>query len=120
MTKFDAKTLDELRKVGEVAIRTAKHPGSAVTIWVAVADDEVFIRSVRGAKGRWYKDLAAGGSATLEYGRQQLAVRAVPVSDEAVIARASREYLRKYQRSSYARAMVQSDILTTTLRLGAH
>jgi hypothetical protein len=32
-----------------------------------VADEEVFVRSVRGTKGRWYGDLAAGGPATLEF-----------------------------------------------------
>jgi hypothetical protein len=47
----------------EVAIRTEKHPKTAVVIWVVVADDEVFVRSWLGAKGRWYKDLAAGGFA---------------------------------------------------------
>jgi hypothetical protein len=41
-----------LRDVREVAIRTEKHPKTAVVIWVVVADDEVFVRSVRGAKGR--------------------------------------------------------------------
>ena len=62
----------ELRNFKEVAIRTEKHPDSAVVIWVVVADDEVFVRSVRGSKGRWYRDLATGGSATLEFaGRQQ-------------------------------------------------
>ena len=62
MTNFDADTLRELRDVQEVAIRTEKHPKSAVVIWVVVADDEVFVRSWRGAKGRWYRDLAAGGA----------------------------------------------------------
>jgi hypothetical protein len=38
-----------------------------VVIWVAVADEEVLVRSVRGTKGRWYRDLAAGGPATLEF-----------------------------------------------------
>ena len=51
MTNFDADTLRELRDVQEVAIRTEKHPKSAVVIWVVVADDEVFVRSWRGAKG---------------------------------------------------------------------
>lgn len=55
MTKFDADTLRELRDEHEVAIRTEKHPESAVVIWVVVADDEVFLRSVRGSKGRWYR-----------------------------------------------------------------
>jgi Uncharacterized protein conserved in bacteria (DUF2255) len=56
MANFDADTLHELRHLQEVAIRTEKHPKTAVVIWVAVADDEVFVRSVRGTKGRWYRD----------------------------------------------------------------
>jgi hypothetical protein len=67
MAKFDADTVRELRNFKEVAIRTEKHPDSAVVIWVVVADDEVFVRSLRGTKGRWYRDLATGGSATLEF-----------------------------------------------------
>ena len=47
MTNFDAETVRELRDVREVAIRTEKHPKSAVVIWVVVADDEVFVRSWR-------------------------------------------------------------------------
>ena len=61
MTNFDADIFRELRDLQEVAIRTEKHPNTAVVIWVAVADEEVFVRSVRGIKGRWYRDLAAGG-----------------------------------------------------------
>src|SRR5947207_12697937 len=99
MTNFDADNLRELRDVQEVAIRTEKHPKSAVVIWVAVADDEVFVRSVRGTKGRWYRDLAAGGPATLEFAGRRLAVQAIPASDPATVARASREYLRKYRTS---------------------
>ena len=51
MANFDTDTLRELRHLQEVAIRTEQHPQTAVVIWVAVADDEVFVRSVRGAKG---------------------------------------------------------------------
>ena len=68
-------------------------------------------------KGRWYKDVAAGGSVRLEVAGRQLAVQAIPVSDPAAVARASQEYLRKYQPSPYAQAMVRSDVLPTTLRL---
>ena len=117
MTNFDADTLRELREVQEVTIRTEKHPNSAVVIWVVVADNEVFVRSVYGTKGRWYRDLAAGGPATLEFAGHQLAVQAIPESDPAAIARASREYLAKYQPSPYAQAMVKSEVLATTVRL---
>jgi hypothetical protein len=117
MAKFDADTLRQLRDAREVTIRTEKHPESAVVIWVVVADDEVFLRSVRGSKGRWYRDLAAGGSATLDFAGRRLAVQALPASDADSIARASREYLRKYQPSPYAQSMVRAEVLPTTLRL---
>jgi hypothetical protein len=117
MAKFDAQTLGELRDIQEVAIRTEKHPNSAVVIWVVVADDEVLVRSWRGAKGRWYRDLAAGGPATLEFAGRRLAVQAIPASNPEAVDRASREFLRKYQRSSHAQEMVRSETLPTTLRL---
>jgi hypothetical protein len=117
MAKFDADTLRQLRDLQEVAIRTEKHPKSAVVIWVVAADDDVFVRSVRGGKGRWYRDLAAGGSATLEFAGRRLEVQAFPASDAHSIAGASREYSRKYQSSPYAQSMVRDEVLPTTLRL---
>jgi hypothetical protein len=117
MANFDSQTLRELCEVQEVAIRTEKHPKSAVVIWVVVAEDEVFVRSWRGAKGRWYSDLAAGGPATLEFAGRRLTVQAFPSSDPEAVARASREFLRKYQRSTHAQEMVRSETLPTTLRL---
>ena len=117
MAKLDAETLRELYDIREVAIRTEKHPGTSVIIWVVVADDEVFVRSVGGAKGRWYRDLAAGGPATLQFAGRRLAVQAIPASDPETVARASNEYLRKYRPSLYAQAMVKPEVLPTTLRL---
>jgi hypothetical protein len=117
MAKFDAATLRELRDVREIAIRTEKHPDTAVVIWVVVADDDVFVRSVRGGKGRWYRDLATGGSATLEFAGQRLEVQAIPANDADSIARASREFLSKYHPSPYAQSIVRDEVLPTTLRL---
>src|SRR5579871_4726119 len=99
MARFDAGILQALRDIKEVAIRTEKHPKAAVVIWVVVADDEVFVRSVRGAAGRC------------------LPVVAVPASEAGAIDRASREYLRKYRASPYAQSMVRPEVLVTTLRL---
>jgi hypothetical protein len=117
MAKFDADTLRELRDFKEVAIRTEKHPGTAVVIWVVVADDEVFVRSVRGSKGRWYRDLATGGSAMLQFAGRRLEVQALPAIEADPIARASHEFLRKYQTSPYAQSIVRAEVLATTLRL---
>jgi hypothetical protein len=53
----------------------------------------------------------------LDFAGRRLAVQALPASDAASIARASREYLRKYQPSPYAQSMVRAEVLPTTLRL---
>ena len=117
MAKFDADTLRELRDVKELRIRTEKHPKTAVVIWIVVADDEVFVRSWLGPRGRWYRDLAAGGPAVLEFAGRRIEVNASPVNDADSIARASAKFLRKYEPSSHAREMVRSEILSTTLWL---
>jgi hypothetical protein len=117
MAKFDAATLGVLRNIQEVRIRTEKHPRSAVVIWIVVVGEEVFVRSFLGAKGRWYRDVAAGGRATLEASGREVAVKTRPANDPAMIERVSRAFLEKYRSSPYAHAMVQADALPTTLRL---
>jgi hypothetical protein len=117
MAMFDAETLDALRGLKEVKIRTEKHPKTSVTIWIVVSDGTVFVRSVKGPTGRWYKDLAVGGPATLEFNRRQLPVQAIPATDAASVEHASREYLAKYRSSPYAEPMVRAEVLPTTLRL---
>jgi hypothetical protein len=86
-------------------------------IWVVVADEDVFVRSWAGTRGRWYRDLETGGSATLEFAGRQLKVQAIPANDADSVARASREFLQKYRTSSHAQEMVRSEILPTTLKL---
>jgi hypothetical protein len=117
MTTFDADTLCALDDVQEPRLRTDRRPRSAVVIWVVVDGADVFVRSWLGARGRWYQDLAAGGPAVLEFAGRRLAVQAIPAADDASVARASREILRKYRRSSHAQEMVRDEILPTTLRL---
>ena len=116
MARFAAETLHALREVREVEIRTEKHPKSAVVIWIVVAGDDAFVRSWRGAEARWYRDLATGGLASLEFDGNQLAVQAIPEPGHDATAKASRELLAKYQ-SPHAKEMVRPEILPTTLRL---
>ncbi len=120
MGRFDQETLRKLHGCKEVTIRTAKHPGSTVTIWVVVSSTDVFVRSVRGAKGRWYRHLATGGAATLEFNGEQVAVQAVPTTDALSIESASQEFLSKYRSSPYAASIVRPEVLETTLRLDPH
>lgn len=117
VTDFDAKTLTGLRDAQEVVIRTDAHPDSAVPIWIVVSGNEVFVRSVRGSKGRWYRDMAAGSAANLDLDGRRIPIRASAATDSASVSQASAEYERKYQGSPWAASMVRDEVLSTTLRL---
>ena len=114
---FDAGILDQLRNTQEVRIHAGKALDRTAIIWVVVADNDVFVRSVRGPKGKWYKTAAADGVATLEVGGQRVPVRVTAATDDASVERASREFLAKYTPSPYAPMMVRPEVLETTLRL---
>jgi hypothetical protein len=49
--------------------------------------------------------------------QRRLAVQAVPANEPAAVEHASREFMRKYGPGPCATAMVQPEILSTTLRL---
>ncbi len=115
--EFDPKMLNQLRSTQEVQIRAGEKLDKTATIWVVVADNDVFIRSVRGPKGKWYKAAAAYDQATLEVGDHSIPVRVIAATDDASIERASREFLAKYNPSPYAPMMVRPEVLMTTLRL---
>jgi hypothetical protein len=119
---FDSDTLLLIDGAREVRIETSRDedaPTHRTTIWVVTVDGTVFVRSVRGGKGRWYREASANPAAALHVGDERIPVRAVPVTDDATIAAVSEAYQEKYGRTSpgSTRAMVQPDTLPTTLRL---
>jgi hypothetical protein len=118
---FDANAKHRLAQEDEIQIETkqsgANAPMHRTTIWVVVAGDDVFVRSVRGNAGRWYREIKANPSATLHVDGEQMTVRAVPVTDNAMIGRVSDEYRRKYRNSSEMPSMLRTEVLPTTLRL---
>ena len=117
MASFDTETLRLLEPVQEVEIRTEKHPRAAVPIWVVVAGGDVYVRSVRGEKGRWYQDLKAGSPATLEIRGRRIHIQSAPATDAGSVERASQAFLSKYRGSPYVASILRTEILPTTLRL---
>ena len=114
---FDDAALALLRETKEVRIRTSRSKGAGVIIWVVVADDAVFVRSVQGPAGKWYQTVAADGRARLALDAHEWPVRAAAVTDQATIGSVSQAFLSKYATSPYAQAMVRAEVLPTTLRL---
>jgi hypothetical protein len=118
MAEFDKDALEWLRTNKEVTIRTAKHPDTAVIIWAVVAaDDAVYVRSVKGVQGRWYRDLASDCRGVLQVRDQSIPVQAIAANNDASIAQASEAFLAKYRSSSYVGSIVRAEVLSTTLRL---
>ena len=107
-------SLHALAQSDEITIRIGAR--SAV-IWIVEDGGDVFIRSVRGAKAKWYTAAVAAGQATIEAGGQSVAVRLQPATDPASVGRASQAYLAKYKGSPYAASMVRAEVLPTTLRV---
>jgi hypothetical protein len=117
---FDAAITRDLAEVEEIDIETSSAPGRPTrrrTIWVVVADGQVYVRSVRGAAGRWYRDVRAHPRATLHVGNRALAVQAIPVGDPATIERVSEAFRSKYGRSPYMPPIVRDEVVNATLRL---
>ncbi|GHO42186.1 DUF2255 family protein [Ktedonospora formicarum] len=122
MKRFTEDQLQHLSHMKTVVIETrlSSHARSHSTpIWVVVEDGDVYIRSYRGQAGRWYQEITAFPSAVLHLNREQLAIRAIRVTDEATITRVSQALLQKYptSSSSYAESMVRDEVVGTTLRL---
>jgi len=116
----NAGPLQRLSRAEEVQIETqrdAQGPAHRVTIWVVVNGDDVYVRSVRGASARWYREITAHPVGALHVDGQRIPVHAIPATDERSIARASAGYQRKYARSPFVGSMVREAVLPTTLRL---
>jgi hypothetical protein len=110
----------EIEAVREVDIETRRAedaPAHRTTIWAVVENGDVYVRSWRGAAGRWHRELAANPVAVLHVGGESIPVRAVAAKDPESVERASAGYRRKYADSPSMGSMVRDEILETTVRL---
>jgi len=119
VTAFPAIVLEAFRAKKEVEVETSSERGTAhrVTIWIVVVDGVPYVRSVRGPKGRWFRELAARPGA-IHVGQRRIPVRAGLVRDDLMNQRISHAFQAKYDRpSASVAAMVRPEVLATTARL---
>lgn len=119
MGEWTDRQLAALAREGEVDIETSTASGAArrTTIWVVVDGSDVFIRSVRGQDGRWYRDISARPEAALWMDGERIPVRATPAADAESVRRCSEALEPKYGGGPSTVAMLQTKTLGTTLRL---
>ncbi len=112
----------KLAESDEVDIETRRDSTSPLhrtTIWIVPTKDGVYVRSVKGKKGRWYQEAVANPHVTLRVGQRKVTARAEPEHNPAVIREVSGAYRQKYGERwpNETEPMVQPSVLPTTLRL---
>ncbi len=119
---FAPETLNLLDETQEVHIETRRDENSPVhrtIVWVVVVDGEVYVRSVRGTKGRWYREISGNSAGALHVGDRRIPVRAAPATDAPTTQAVSDAIRSKYERDwpGPTAAMLRPDVLPTTLKL---
>jgi hypothetical protein len=110
--------LQEIAVTEEVLIETNGERGPKRTIiWVVVEGGEVFVRSVMGENGHWYRRAVADTEVSLIVRGEQHKFRAVPANDDDSVERASNGLRAKYSPGRSLDAMIRDEVLATTLRL---
>ena len=116
---FPGLVLTRLDVAKEVDIETRSPEGKVhqVTIWIVVVDGVPYVRSVRGTRGRWYRELTARKEGALHVGSRRVPVRPAEVRAPETIDEVSAALWRKYPKSASLFSMLRLVTLDTTLRL---
>lgn len=118
---FPADVLARWRDEPEVRVETSLGPNAQVhrvIIWIVVDNaGRPFVRSVRGASGRWYREAIATGRGAIVARGERVEVAFDPARDEERIGSCSAELARKYAGDPATAPMLRDEVLDTTLEL---
>lgn len=118
MTGWTPDELRELDRVGEVRVAGRRQDGSSrslVIVWHVVVDGELYLRSVKGPEGQWYKGVARYFEGFISWGgRTRPVTYTLDSSQDAAIDAA---YQAKYGNGSPTRAITNALSKQTTLRV---
>ena len=120
MATFPDSVRERLDATREVEIETSRADGSTrrVVIWIVVDGDDVFVRSVRGERGAWYRALLRRPAGVVHANGEAIEVTAEAARDPDSIERCSAAFRRKYPRARASlAAMLRPETLPTTMRL---
>lgn len=111
--------LQHLADVQEISIGFRRPDGStgSTPVWVVRVGDDVFVRSMNGPSGGWYRRLRARPDGEVREDDHVHPVRAEPVADEGTLAEVTRAYATKYADSPYVQPLLSEAAARATLRL---
>ena len=116
---FEPDDLARLTAAEEIDIETQAPDGPVhrTTIWVMVADDDVFLRSVRGERGRWYREATANPAIAVQVDGRRLAATAIPATDPDSMDRIDAALTAKYTGIEGYDEMLDPAVRATNFRL---
>jgi len=118
MTSWSTPDLDALARVDETRVAGRRKDGSLRTptiVWQVVVGNEVFVRSVKGAAGQWYRGVLRHLEGVISWNGQTRPVRFAP--DRSRDAAIDAAYLAKYGDGPNTQAIIDPTATATTLRI---
>ena len=118
MSTWTERELAELSRAREIRVAGRRTDGSTRTltiVWQVVVDDALYVRSVRGSSGGWYRGATRHDEGVIEWDGHQRDVTYTrdPGHDDAIDA----GYLAKYGDGPPTRSITSPAAKDTTLRI---
>ena len=121
MSTWTADDLDTIGTADELQIAPLRADGSLrpyTTIWVVRVGDDLYVRSVRGRRGGWFRHALDRGAGRIRAGgvERDVTMADAEGADHDAIDRAYRSKYGRYPRA-YVDPTVSPDATAATLRL---
>jgi len=120
MTAWTTGELDRIAAADELQIAPRDGAGTRhpTTIWVVRDGDDLYVRSVRGQDGGWYRAARSSHAGSISAGGVTKDVTFTEVTDPAVNEQIDSAYRTKYGKyRDYVAPMLVDPARSTTLRL---
>ncbi|MER7245542.1 DUF2255 family protein [Kribbella sp. NPDC000426] len=118
MSSWTADELRALDRIDEIRVAGRRNDGSVRTltiVWHVVVDGKVYVRSVRGTEGSWYKGVVRHYEGAISWDGRTRDVTYVP--DDTVDDQLDAAYLAKYGDGPDTVAIINATARPTTLRV---
>lgn len=114
-TTEDLQRIDREGEIRVAAYRSDNTLRDLRIIWHVVVNDALYIRSVRGTEGAWYRGVMRTGAGVIEASREEIAVTFTP--DDSCDDDIDAAYRAKYGNGSPVVAITSPVARATTLRV---
>jgi len=122
MTTWTSSELDRIGKEDELDLASLRSDGTLrnpVTMWVVRVGDELFVRSVKGRTGPWFRGMQTRHEGHIRSGGVRKDVKFLDEKDPVVNAQIDAAYRQKYSKypKSYVDACLTEAARASTIRL---